>query len=287
MVAMDELTQNAEIPTDEQVAAYLARIGAERPARAGAAELARLQEAHLDAVPFENLGIHLGEPVVLEPEALLEKVVGRRRGGFCYELNGAFAALLRALGYRVELLAARVFDGAEPGPPFDHLALRVEADGVAWLVDVGFGRFARRPLRLDERGRQQDPAGVFTITPSAGARSTGAPSTGTAGDLDVALDGAPQYRLDPRPYRLADFVPTCWWQTTSPDSHFTRATTCSRPTPDGGRTTLTSTRATGGTRLLRTAPDGTRTEELLDADAALGAYRTHFGLVLDRLPTAP
>ncbi|MCX4685858.1 arylamine N-acetyltransferase [Kitasatospora purpeofusca] len=279
---MDEPTQNAEIPTDERVAAYLARIGAERPVRAGAAGLARLQEAHLDAVPFENLSIHLGEPVVLEPEALLEKVVGRRRGGFCYELNGAFAALLRALGYRVELLAARVFDGAEPGPPFDHLALRVEADGVAWLVDVGFGRFARRPLRLDERGRQQDPAGVFTVAPS-----TGAPSVGATGDLDVALDGAPQYRLDPRPYRLADFAPTCWWQTTSPDSHFTRATTCSRPTPDGGRITLTSTRATGGTRLLRTAPDGTRTEELLDADAALGAYRAHFGLALDRLPTAP
>ncbi|MFF7587188.1 arylamine N-acetyltransferase [Kitasatospora purpeofusca] len=279
---MDEPTQSAEIPTDEQVASYLARIGAERPARAGAAELARLQEAHLDAVPFENLGIHLGEPVVLEPEALLEKVVGRRRGGFCYELNGAFAALLRALGYRVELLAARVFDGAEPGPPFDHLALRVEADGVAWLVDVGFGRFARRPLRLDERGRQQDPAGVVTIAPS-----TGTPGGGTTGDLDVVLDGAPQYRLDPRPYRLADFAPTCWWQTTSPDSHFTRATTCSCPTADGGRITLTSTRATGGTRLLRTAADGTRSEELLDADAALSAYRIHFGIALDRLPTAP
>ncbi|MFE6749147.1 arylamine N-acetyltransferase [Kitasatospora purpeofusca] len=279
---MDEATRSAEIPTDEQVAAYLARIGAERPARAGAAELARLQEAHLDAVPFENLSIHLGEPVVLEPGALLEKVVGRRRGGFCYELNGAFAALLRALGYRVELLAARVFDGAEPGPPFDHLALRVEADGVPWLVDVGFGKFARRPLRLDERGRQQDPAGGFTVAPSAETASTGAPA-----DLDVLLDGAPQYRLDPRPYRLADFAPTCWWQTTSPDSHFTRATTCSRPTPDGGRTTLTSTRATGGTRLLRTAADGTRTEELLDAEAALSAYRTHFGIALDRLPTAP
>ncbi len=273
---MDEPVTITAGLTDAQVAAYLARIGAERPGRADAAELARLQEAHLDAVPFENLSIHLGEPVVLEPDALLEKIVGRRRGGFCYELNGAFAALLSALGYRVELLAARVFNGAEPGPPFDHLALRVEVDGAARLVDVGFGRFARRPLLLDERGPQQDPAGGFTVTP-----------VGDTGDLDVVLDGEPQYRLESRPHPLADFVPTCWWQTTSPDSHFTRATTCSRPTPEGGRTTLTSTRAAGGTRLLRTAPDGTRTEELLDADAALAAYRTHFGIVLDHLPTAP
>ncbi|MFF7459728.1 arylamine N-acetyltransferase [Kitasatospora sp. NPDC008115] len=258
------------------MAAYLDRIGAVRPGRAGAAELARLQEAHLDAVPFENLSIHLGESVVLEPAALLEKIVDRRRGGFCYELNGAFAALLRALGYRVDLLAARVFNGAKPGPPFDHLALRVVADDAAWLVDVGFGRFARRPLLLDERGEQRDAAGVFTVLPS-----------GTADDLDVRLDGEPQYRLELRPHALADFVPTCWWQTTSPGSLFTRGTTCSRPTPGGGRVTLNSTRATGGTRLLRTAPDGTRSEELLAPDAALAAYRTHFGIALDRLPTAP
>jgi N-hydroxyarylamine O-acetyltransferase len=250
-------------------AAYLERIGATEPGPPSAEGLALLQRAHLWAVPFENLSIHLGEPVVLEPAALVAKLVDRRRGGFCYELNGAFAELLRALGYRVSLLAARVFDGERPGPPFDHLALRVDLD-EPWLVDVGFGRFSLLPLRLEERGAQPDPHGTVVISPY-----------GDHGELDVRLDGVPQYRLDPRPYRLADFGPTCWWQTTSPQSHFTRSTTCSLLAPDGGRTTLS------GTRLIRTAPDGGRTEEQLTDAGALSAYREHFGIVLDRLPTPP
>ncbi|MFG3054802.1 arylamine N-acetyltransferase [Kitasatospora sp. NPDC048239] len=257
----------AEGLTSRQVDAYLARIGAARPGRADLAALVDLQRAHLESVPFENLSIHLGEPVVLEPAALFEKVVTRRRGGFCYELNGSFAELLRALGFRVSLLAARVFDGAKAGPPFDHLALRVDLD-EPWLVDVGFGRFSLRPLRLHTYGEQSDGADVFTLTPYGD-------------ELDVAMDGRPEYRLGLRPYALADFVPTCWWQTTSPDSHFTRSTTCSLPTADGGRVTLS------GTRLIRTAADGGREERELDEAGALEAYRSVFGIGLDRLPSAP
>ncbi|MFH9354784.1 arylamine N-acetyltransferase [Kitasatospora sp. NPDC017646] len=250
-------------------AAYLDRIGVADPGAPSADGLARLQRAHLRTVPFENLSIHLGEPVVLEPAALVAKVVDRRRGGFCYELNGAFAELLRSLGYRVSLLAARVFQGERPGPPFDHLALRVDLD-EPWLADVGFGRFSELPLRLDEHGEQADPQGVFTVRPYGGD-----------GELDVLMDGEPQYRLDRRPYGLADFGPTCWWQTTSPQSHFTRSSACSLPAPDGGRITL------GGTRLIRTAPDGSRTEQQLTDAGALSAYREHFGIALDRLPSPP
>ncbi|MFC8451229.1 arylamine N-acetyltransferase [Kitasatospora sp. NPDC057223] len=247
---------------ESQVDAYLARIGAARPERPDLAALRVLQGAHLRTVPFENLSVHLGEPVVLTEDALLDKLVARRRGGFCYELNGAFAALLTALGFRVTLLSARVFDGETAGPPLDHLALRVDLDGP-WLVDVGFGRFSEQPLRLDEPGDQHDPGGVFRL------REHG-------GDLDVLLDGRPQYRLERRPYELADFVPTCWWQSTSPDSHFAKGLTCSRLTDDG-RVTLS------GTRLIRTAGGG-REERELSAAQALDAYREHFGLPLDRLP---
>ncbi|MFJ2576508.1 arylamine N-acetyltransferase [Kitasatospora aureofaciens] len=252
--------------TAAQQAAYLDRIALPDPGAPSPEALAGLQLAHLRSVPFENLSIHLGEPVVLDPGVLLEKIVTRRRGGFCYELNGAFAELLRSLGYRVHLLAGRVFDGERPGPPFDHLALQVDLD-EPWLVDVGFGRFSRSPLRLDEQGQQPDPHGTFQLQPYCGT-----------GELNVFMDGKAQYRLDHRPYALADFGPTCWWQTTSPESNFTRSTTCSLLTADGGRVTLS------GTRLITTTEAGERTERTLADAEALAAYRDLFGITLDRLP---
>ncbi len=245
------------------VEAYLARIGAERPGRPDARALRELQVAHLRTVPFENLSIHLGEPIVLDERALTDKIVTRRRGGFCYELNGAFAALLTAIGYHVTLLAARVFNGERFGPPLAHLALRVDL-AEPWLVDVGFGRFSAQPLRLDVPGGQPDPEGVFQIS-------------GAGGGFDVTQDGVPQYRLDPRPYELADFVPSCWWQQTSPQSHFTVSPTCSLLTGTG-RVTLS------GDRLITTV-DGERTERTLAGPAEiLAAYREHFGITLDRIP---
>ncbi len=119
--------------------AYLRRIDAARPASPGADALRSLHLSHLRSVPFENLSIHLGEEIVLAEQPLLDKLVGARRGGFCYELNGAFAALLRALGYEVELLSARVFGPEGPGIPYDHMALRVPTPNGPWLADVGFG----------------------------------------------------------------------------------------------------------------------------------------------------
>ena len=88
--------------------AYLRRIGITGPLRADTRTLKRLHRQHLVTVPFENLSIHMGEPVSLDLAALYDKIVRRRRGGFCYELNGLFAELLRRLGYRVTLLSAGV-----------------------------------------------------------------------------------------------------------------------------------------------------------------------------------
>src|SRR5256885_14139468 len=109
------------------------------PTGPDAETLRGLQVAHLQSVPFENLSIHAGEPIVLEDEALFKKIVERRRGGFCYEANGLFAALLRALGFHVSMLSAEVAH-AEGGfsRAFDHMALMVRLE-QRWLADGGFG----------------------------------------------------------------------------------------------------------------------------------------------------
>jgi N-hydroxyarylamine O-acetyltransferase len=141
-------------------AAYLKRLGFHRHDGPTLESLAALQRAHLEHIPFENLDIHLGNPVILDEELLYEKIVNRHRGGFCYELNGLFAALLEALGYGVTRLSARVFDDGEPGPEFDHLLLLVDLKaeaGWCYLVDVGFGEAFRVPLRLEADRQQPQP----------------------------------------------------------------------------------------------------------------------------------
>ncbi|WP_338676621.1 arylamine N-acetyltransferase [Streptomyces sp. SCSIO 30461] len=252
----------------EAVDAYLRRIGAARPERLDAGTLRELQHRHLLAVPFENLSVHLGEDIVLEDKPLLDKVVEARRGGFCYELNGAFAVLLSALGFGVALLQARTFgkDG-RLGIPYDHLTLRVETeDGTGpWFADVGFGEHSRCPLLVEERGDQPDPAGTFRVAE--------APD----GDLDVLRDGKPQFRVDRRPRVLTDFAAGAWYHRTSPASHFTQSLVCSRLTEDG-RITLTG-------RKLVTTVHGVREERQLGDDAeVLAAYREHFGVALRQVP---
>ena len=250
--------------------AYLDRIGVTGPASSDAAALRALHLAHQLTVPFENLSIHLAEPISLDEGDLVDKIVRRRRGGFCYELNGAFALLLEALGTQVSRVAAGVYGEAGLSPPFDHLALVVRpADGSGpWLADVGFGSHSDYPLLLDVRDDQDDPAGRFRLADAG------------AGDIDVLKDGQPQYRLERRERTLADCVPTCWWQQTSPRSHFTRSTICSRRTPDG-RVSIS------GRTLIQTR-DGNRTEQQLGTDdALLTAYRDHFGVVLSQVPDDP
>lgn len=251
------------------VDAYLQRIAHDGPRTAGVPALHALHEAHMRAVPFENLDIHLARPILLDEEALFAKIVGRRRGGFCYELNGLFAALLRRLGFAVTLLSAAVArEGGSFGPPFDHLALLVEAEG-RWLVDVGFGDSFIRPLRLDEPGAQMRGRDSYRVT------RDGAAWLLLRGGGDLGGRWEPQYRFALQPHGLDEFAAMCLHHQTSPDSSFTQRRVCSRATPDG-RITLRDA------RLIVTAR-GIKTERTLqDGEAAYrAALVENFGIALD------
>lgn len=220
-------------------------------------------------MPYNNLAFLLGHDIVLDEAWLLNWIVDGGRGGMCVELNATFAALLRGLGYHVTLLAARVFTGRRLALPYSHIALRVEAeDGSAWLADVGFGKHSHHPLSLDEPGEQFEPGGRFQITETS------------EGDLDVLRDGVPRYRVESRPRELTDFEGTFWWLRTSPQSPYIHSPICSRLTEQGGRITLT------GRDLVTTDAQGRRTRRELPEEGLLDAYRTHFGLTLERAPDA-
>ena len=143
---------------------YLGRLGLDGPPPVDRAGLEQLMRAHLAAVPFDNLDVFAGRPVSVEPEVSVAKIVDRRRGGWCFELNGAFAALLEHLGFPVLRLGAAVLLGG-PTTVIDHLCLEVSLD-EPYLVDVGFGDSFCVPLRLNQRGPQTGGTAPFELIDS-------------------------------------------------------------------------------------------------------------------------
>lgn len=244
-------------------AAYLERIGLAGPVTLDIDGLRRLQHVHLLRVPFENLDIHLGRPIQLDLANLFDKIVSRRRGGFCYELNGLFAFLLKSLGFPVALLSAR---GANQegsfGPEFDHLALRIDLD-QPYLADVGFGDAFLEPLHLVADIEQTDPRATFRLSSESNYWIV----------HQRATDGRwkPQYRFTLVPRSLDDFAEMCRYHQTSPASHFTRGTICSIATPTG-RVTIS------GDRLIETIK-GDRIEWLIKSEAELRTlFAERFGV---------
>ena len=148
------------------VNAYLERINYRDSTAATLDTLRAIHRAHMLAVPFENLDIARGRKIVLDQESLIRKIVRERRGGFCYELNGAFAALLRSLDFQVTLLSARVArDTGGEGPEFDHLCLQVDLE-EPWLADGGFGESFLKPLWLHTNADRPTLPALFESTSS-------------------------------------------------------------------------------------------------------------------------
>jgi N-hydroxyarylamine O-acetyltransferase len=241
------------------VSAYLRRIAYVGPVAPTAATLRALHVAHLRTVPFENLSIHLGEPIVLNDEALFEKIVLRRRGGFCYELNGLFAGLLRALGFEVSMLSAGVMSASgQFGPEFDHMTLLVRLAEL-WLADVGFGDSFVEPLRLRAGEWQMQERDRWRLSVDGPSWLL---SRATGDDEPI-----PKYRFTLTPHVYEDYAAMCSFHQASPESPFTRQRMCTIATPEG-RLTI------AGRRLLITR--GSAKEE-----RAVGSETEHTTLLRD------
>lgn len=247
------------------VDAYLERIGYDGPRQPSLETLRGLHRNHLYSVPFENLDITLRVPIVLEPVRLYDKIVTRRRGGFCYEVNGLFYELLIALGFRVSMLSGCVRrDDGGFGPEFDHMLLKVELPDP-WLADVGFGESFVDPLQLKAGAQGAENGRLFGVTPENGGWEL----------YRRDSDGAevPLYRFSDIAHELSEYVPMCEYHQTSPESSFTRRRICTMAKPDG-RITL------AGMRLIETK-DGIREETMLSSEQELRAcLREQFGVVL-------
>jgi N-hydroxyarylamine O-acetyltransferase len=248
--------------TDTQLQHYFARVGYRGGRDTSLATLRSLHRAHLLTITYENLDIHLGRRLTLDPDAIFDKLVDERRGGWCFEMNGLFGRVLETLGFEVRYLSGAVGRATHGWrAQGNHLVLLVTLDRP-WIADVGFGDGFLTPLPLEPGNYRQD----FL-------------------QYRVSRDG-PRWRMDNHPYGGADgfdftltprtfdaFAAACHELQTSPESSFVKTTVCERFTPHG----LVMLR---GAVLKEVTAAGVTTEVLADAEAFERVLRERFDLVL-------
>lgn len=227
--------------------------------------LRNLQMAFLRTVPFENLDIHLGRKIELSSESIYEKIVSRKRGGFCYECNILFFDLLNTLGFQVEYLSARMVKGTTVGAEYDHMVLLVTLE-QDYLVDVGNGQSCREPLRIDGTNNATSEGYRYTVG---------------AHDTDHALyyqqsnaKRTPRYLFTLKPRKQADFSGMCHYHQTSPDSVFTQRRLVTIATAEG-RVTLTD-------MSLSITKGGEQQERMLSSETEYSEIlKQYFGIEID------
>jgi len=247
---------------------YLKRIRYTDSVKPDIETLHGLQLAHVMAVPFENLDIGLKRPIRIDERSIWEKLIVEKRGGFCYELNGLFAWLLKKIGFDVTYLNARVFDHAgNLGIDFDHLALLIQIPGESgrWLADVGFGDSFIEPLDLDNREAQVQGLRAYRLEQL--------PDGYVVWQKNYDGSWERHYFFDLRSHQFPEeYEPACLYHQTSPKSSFTRGSIISRATPNG-RVSLEDG------RLILTI-NGQRTERLLvSKDEYHALLKEHFEVI--------
>jgi len=196
-----------------KIESYLRRIAFHDQVKVDHRTLAALHRKYIQSVPFENLDIHYGRKIRLDLKAIEDKIISNHKGGFCYELNSLFGALLGQLGFDVKMISARVCERGKIGQEFDHMVLVVKLD-EEWLVDVGFGDSFLEPIKIAMGLKQRDPAGYFRI-----ARHD--PTYLRLEASKNGLDYSAKYLFTLFKRGLEDFAEMCEYHQTSPESSFT------------------------------------------------------------------
>ncbi|MFI7420533.1 arylamine N-acetyltransferase [Nonomuraea sp. NPDC049684] len=254
---------------DRDLNAYLDRLDVGDPGEPSLPALRALHRAHVERVPYETLEVQLGRRITVDPRESVERVL-RGRGGYCVQLNGAFATLLTALGYDVTWhragVQAAVRAPASPASFAPHLALTVALDGQDWLVDIGLGDGLHEPLPLRAGTYRQGPF-EFRLSASdvepGGWRFDHDPRGSIAG-LDV----------ERAPAEPGDFVEWHPYLCTSPESRLVRAAVVLRRDATGADCLV-------GCMLRRIGADGRTERELSTRREWFGALEEVFGLRLD------
>ena len=252
----------AKVP---DVDAYLERIGYEGSRDISAETLNALVRAHLRAVPFENMDVIGGGEADLSISALYDKVVIRGRGGFCFELNALFMALLETLGFDCYPVGGRVAWGKTWRGALGHRATVITIDGVRYFCDVGFGGpMPDGAALLDFDGIQSFSSGDFRIRHENGEAIIGRVVEDGFEDLLV---------FAPVPFDRRDFVPLCYYYANSPKSVFTMAPMINLRTDTGSKSIDGMT--------MRIRENGVLTEtELKSQDELKETLKEHFGIVI-------
>lgn len=221
---------------------------------------------HLLAVPFEDLTIHTGS-----------KIVVRKRGGFCYEMNSLFSWLLSQLGFEVVILSAQVknrFTGAY-GPPLDHLIMMVTLDGERWLCDVGFGAGFQLPLSLETESPQTQSHGVYQVRAHNNLLFM---ETQSDTDDDNA-SWLELYKFSLQPCQREDFDAMCEYHQSSISSIFFCKSLCTILLPDGRITLMGRKLITTHLKSEHGGPVKTTRTDLTDEEITQ-ILREMFGIVL-------
>ncbi|MEU7801852.1 arylamine N-acetyltransferase [Micromonospora arborensis] len=250
--------------TIEQI---LHRIGHHGRVAADVETLFALHRAWRNAVPYENLDIQLGRPILLDAEALFDKLVRRRRGGYCYEQNAGLAMLLRLAGFQVTMVEAAVLRAARGEETWgNHNALLVDLDGGRWLADAGIGDGFIQPLPMREGPHTQRGLTYRLERLDPDTWRLHHHPGGTIASYD--------FRLQPR--EIADFATRSREMSTSPTSAYVTTLMAARPSAEQTLVLLSRT-------LRRLGADASTAHTITDVDEFARTLATHFLVPLDDL----